>query len=129
MALLVLLGQVAVVAAAEVLQVRSGNLLQVGDQNRSYPVRLGCIAVDPADSQAAAEWLRQRLPRQARVNLRPLGSESGVLISQVTLLSSGDDLGSGLVGAGLARRLSAEAAPLACPDPSPAELTTQTRQE
>ncbi|NQV10284.1 MAG: hypothetical protein HQ527_03820 [Cyanobacteria bacterium] len=128
MALLVLFGQVPVVAAAEVLQVRGANLLQVGDQNRSYPVRLGCIAIDPADSQAAADWLRQRLPRRTRVNLRPLGSESGVLISQVTLLSSGDDLGSGLVGAGLARRLPADAAPLACPDHSPADLTTQTRQ-
>ncbi|MCX5930639.1 MAG: hypothetical protein NTW83_02070, partial [Cyanobacteria bacterium] len=33
--------------AAEVLQVRSGVLLQVGDQNRSYPVQLGCISVTP----------------------------------------------------------------------------------
>jgi hypothetical protein len=58
--------------AAEVLQVRGATLLQVGDQNRSYPVRLGCVQVDPADGAAATAWLREALPRRTRVNLRPL---------------------------------------------------------
>jgi len=106
--------------AAEVLQVRSGDLLQVGDQNRSYPVRLGCVAVDASHSQAATTWLRQALPRRTRVNLRPLGSLDGVLLAQVKLLASGEDLGTELVREGLASRLPASAAPLGCPDSAPA---------
>jgi endonuclease YncB( thermonuclease family) len=101
--------------AAEVLQVRGADLLQVGDQNRSYPVRLGCVAVDASYAQAATEWLRQALPRRTRVNLRPLGTMNGTLIAQVKLLSSGEDLGSGLVREGLATRRSPSNAPLGCP--------------
>ena len=33
--------------AAEVLQVRSATLLQVGDRNRNYSVQLACVQVDP----------------------------------------------------------------------------------
>jgi endonuclease YncB( thermonuclease family) len=101
--------------AAEVLQVRSGVLLQVGDQNRSYPVQLGCISVEPGASAAAAAWLRAELPRSTRVNLRPLGTADGVLLSQVRRLPGGVDLGSALVEAGLASRLPEAIAPAGCP--------------
>lgn len=103
------------VDAAEVLQVRDATLLQVGDQNRSYAVRLGCVAVNSDHAPAAADWLRQQLPRRTRVNLRPLGSVDGVLLARVKLLSTGDDLGSGLVAAGLAYQLPITLAPEACP--------------
>ena len=102
-------------AAAEVLQVRSGVLLQVGDQNRSYPVQLGCISVTPEQSGAAEDWLRQELPRRTRVNLRPLGSADGVLLARVQVLRGGDDLGSGLVSAGLAQPLPSLIRPEGCP--------------
>jgi endonuclease YncB( thermonuclease family) len=101
--------------AAEVLQVRGADLVQVGDQNRSYPVRLGCVAVDASNAVAATEWLREALPRRTRVNLRPLGTMDGTLIAQVKILSSDEDLGSGLVKAGLATRRGASNAPLGCP--------------
>lgn len=101
--------------AAEVLQVRGATLLQVGDQNRSYPVRLGCVQVDPADGAAATSWLRAALPRRTRVNLRPLGTADGTLLARVTVLSSGIDLGTGLQQAGLATPLDATAAPQGCP--------------
>lgn len=101
--------------AAEVLQVRGATLLQVGDQNRSYPVRLGCVQVDPADGAAATSWLREALPRRTRVNLRPLGTADGTLLARVTVLSSGIDLGTGLQQAGLATPLDATAAPQGCP--------------
>ena len=103
------------VQAAEVLQVRGPELLQIGDQNRSYPVRLGCVAVDPVRSQAAVQWLRQALPRRTRVNLRPLASLDGQLIARVTILASGEDLGSSLVEQGLATRLDLPSAPPGCP--------------
>ncbi|WP_094554526.1 hypothetical protein [Synechococcus sp. 1G10] len=102
-------------AAAEVLQVRSGVLLQVGDQNRSYPVQLGCISVTPEHSRAAEDWLRQELPRRTRVNLRPLGSADGVLLARVQVLRGGDDLGSGLISAGLAQPLPSLIRPQGCP--------------
>jgi hypothetical protein len=101
--------------AAEVLQVRGATLLQVGDQNRSYPVRLGCVQVEPADGAA---WLREALPRRTRVNLRPLGLADGTLLARVTVLSSGIDLGTGLQQAGLASPLDATEAPQGCPAPA-----------
>lgn len=101
--------------AAEVLQVRGGSLLQIGDRNRSYPVRLGCIRVEEGDADAAIVWLRDHLPRSTRVNLRPLGTSDGILESRVKILASGVDLGSGLVAAGLASALPPSLAPDACP--------------
>lgn len=72
--------------AAEVLQVRTPTLLQVGDGNRSYSVRLACLEIAPEQQDPALEWLRERLPRQTRVNLRPLGVENGILVARVTPL-------------------------------------------
>ena len=64
--------------AAEVLQVRSATLLQVGDRNRTYSVQLACVQVEPEDEQQAQDWMRRALPRRRRVNLRPEGSADGV---------------------------------------------------
>ncbi len=89
-------------AAAEVYQVRSGRLLQVGDGNRSYPVQLACMEVDPDQEEQAIAWLRQALPRRTRVNLRPMGESGGTLLARVSRLSDGDDMATGLIDAGLA---------------------------
>ncbi len=91
--------------AAEVLQIRSSSLLQVGDNNRSYTVRLACLEVSPKDENQAKSWLKSQLPRRQRVNLRPKGSEDGVLIAEVTLIVNGNDLGDGLVSKGLAKKI------------------------
>jgi len=97
------------VRAAEVLQVRSGTVLQIGDGNRNYTVRLACLNVSPEANAEAVAWLRQQLPRRSRVNLRPVGSEDGILVARVSRLEGGanaqlpsPDLGQGLVAAGLA---------------------------
>lgn len=104
-----LLGSPLALQAAEVLQVRSGTLLQIGDGNRNYTVRLACLAVSPEANSDAVAWLRQQLPRRSRVNLRPVGSQDGILVARVSRLESGangqlpsPDLGQGLVTAGLA---------------------------
>lgn len=86
--------------AAEVLQVRTATLLQVGDQNRSYSVALACVDLDPAEAAAARQWLRAELPRRTRVNLRPLGADQGLLLAHVQRLDRGTDLASDLVAAG-----------------------------
>lgn len=95
--------------AAEVLQVRGGKLLQVGDHNRNYSVELACLTL-PADAEpAASAWLRQELPRRTRVNLRPLGNREGTLVARVQRLAAdgtAHDLSDGLIKAGLASALS-----------------------
>ena len=88
--------------AAEVLQVRSGSLLLVGDHNRSYSVELACLAVEPEQQPAAIDWLRRQLPRRSRVNLRPIGNHDGILLARVQKLVDRSDLASGLIAAGLA---------------------------
>ena len=93
----------AAAGAAEVFQVRSGTLLQVGDGNRSYPVELACMALAPGQEAAAISWLRQALPRRTKVNLRPLGQRDGTLLARVSLLADGADIADGLIGSGLAR--------------------------
>ncbi|MEB3173115.1 MAG: hypothetical protein VKL97_04555 [Cyanobacteriota bacterium] len=90
----------AAAAAAEVLQVRSATLLQVGDQNRSYGVELACLVLNPEQQQQATDWLRQDLPRRTRVNLRPRGSDQGVLLAQVERLDRRSDVAHDLVAAG-----------------------------
>ncbi len=100
--------------AAELLQVRGATLLQLGDQNRSYTVQLACIAVAESRQDEAVAWLRQAAPRHTKVNLRPMGQNDGVLLARVqtlaslqktgaSLQTSGEDLGSGLISAGLAQ--------------------------
>ena len=101
-ALLVLLIGVSPLNAAEVLQVRTPSLLQVGDRNRTYTVALPCIAVPDNRKDEAVEWLRQQLPRRQRVNLRPVGSSDGQLLARVIPIGSEIDLSSGLIAAGLA---------------------------
>ena len=100
---------VAPASAAEVLQVRSGSLLQVGDRNRTYTVELACVSVVEEQEADAIAWLRQQLPRRRRVNLRPVGSSNGQLVARVTPLGEDSDLNAGLIAAGLAtNRCSAE---------------------
>ena len=89
--------------AAEVLQVRSATLLQIGDRNRNYSVQLACVQVDPEDEPQAQDWMRRALPRRRRVNLRPEGSADGVLLARVTPIGDDLDLGSALVSEGLAQ--------------------------
>lgn len=90
------------VQAAEVLQVRSSSLLQVGDRNRTYTVSLACTSVDVSQEAEATAWLRKELPRRRRVNLRPVGSSDGQLMARVTPIGAERDLSSGLIAAGLA---------------------------
>lgn len=107
----VLLWSPAPAAAAEVLQVRSGTVLQVGDGNRNYTVELACIRVEQAQEQASIDWLRHELPRRSRVNLRPMGQNNGVLVAKVQKLGESKDLASGLVAVGLAASSCPKAAP------------------
>ncbi len=101
--LVFLLGVPSPTNAAEILQVQSSTLLQIGDHNRTYTVQLACSSVDSSDEQSARNLLRAELPRRKKVNLRPEGSEEGILLARVTPLGSEKDLSKRLVEAGLAK--------------------------
>ncbi len=87
--------------AAEVLQVSSSTLLRIGDQNRTYTLKLFCIEVDPENEFEARSWLKDKLPRRTKVNFRPVGIEEGVLLARVTPLGKDMDLSSELISRGL----------------------------
>ena len=89
------------VHAAEVLQVRHSSLLQIGDQNRNYTVRIACIDIDEDQSDEALSWLKLNLARKTRVNLRPLSSNNGVLIARVIPLGSEIDISTQMIEQGL----------------------------
>lgn len=91
------------VYAAEVFQVRNSSLLQIGDRNRTYTVKLSCLAIDPIHEDDAVSWLRHELPRRRRVNLQPQGSDKGILVARVTPLGASTDLSQGLIAAGFGR--------------------------
>lgn len=88
--------------AAEILSIRSANLLQVGDQNRSYGVQLACLEVSEAQSKEALSWLKQHGARGTKVNLRPISEREGRLLAKVSVLRTGLDLGDAMVKLGLA---------------------------
>ena len=90
--------------AAQILQVRSSSLLQIGDSNRSYTVKLACAKVFPEKEQLAKEFLKSELPRNKRINLRPQGSVDGVLIARIQGIRGEYDLSERLIIEGFAQR-------------------------
>ncbi len=88
--------------AAEVLQVNSSSLLQIGDNNRNYKVRLACLEVDEINERKAFDYLKSQLPRKTKINFFPKGSENGILIARVSKISDGSkDLSLAIVEEGL----------------------------
>ena len=91
------------VYSAQILNVENSITIDIGDNNRNYKVKLACIDVDPLKEDMALSWLKDKLPRNKKVNLRPQGSDHGVLIARVSLVKDNFDLGEGLVENKLAR--------------------------
>ena len=91
------------VQGAEVLQVRSSSLIQVGDNNRTYTVQLPCLDVYPLSEKEAKTWLKTEVPRRRKVNLRPEGNKEGTLLARVTPLGRDTDLSTGMIQKGLAK--------------------------
>ena len=89
------------ISAAEVQQVRSSSLLQIGDRNRSYTVRLACVDVAASDEVAASNFLKKKFRQNKRVNLKPEASIDGILLARVIPIQDEIDLGQLLSDAGL----------------------------
>ena len=71
------------VNAAELLQVKKSNLLMVGDQNRTYTIKLNCLKVEDSKEDNAIDFLRKSFPRRTKLNLQPQGIEDGILLANV----------------------------------------------
>ena len=87
--------------AAEVLQVRSSSLIQVGDNNRNYTVKLSCLEVSQLKENDAREVLKSLIPRRQRVNIKPEGIDHGILIASVSKINQKIDLTQELISAGV----------------------------
>ena len=90
------------VYAAEILQVSSSSVLLIGDNNRTYTVKLACIEISPDLEEDSIKWLKKRLPRHTKVNLKPKGSVDGVLVAKVIPFKTNADITDDYIKEGLA---------------------------
>ena len=90
------------VNAAEVLQVSSSSILLIGDNNRTYTVKIACTEISPDLENKSVEWLKKELPRHTKVNLKPKGSVDGVLVAKVIPFDTNIDIAEKYINEGLA---------------------------
>ena len=91
------------VNSAEVLQITNSSTLLIGDHNRNYTIRIACLVVDPSNESNAIDTLEKILPRHTKVNLKPKGSQNGVLISKVLRIDDNKDISLDLIDRGIAK--------------------------
>ncbi len=96
------LGFLSQVYAAEILQVSSSSVLLIGDHNRTYTVKIACAEISSELEERSVEWLKRQLPRHTKVNLKPKGSEDGVLVAKIIPLNSSKDITDKYISEGLA---------------------------
>ena len=90
------------VGAAEVLQVSSSSILLIGDNNRTYTVKIACAEISPDLEERSVQWLKKELPRHTKVNLKPKGSIDGVLVAKIIPFNSDIDITEKYINEGLA---------------------------
>ena len=90
------------VYAAEILQVSSSSVLLIGDNNRTYTVKLACTEISPDLEEKSVNWLKKQLPRHTKVNLKPKGSVGGVLVAKVIPFNNNIDIAEKYINKGLA---------------------------
>ena len=90
------------VNAAEILQVSSSSVLLIGENNRTYTVKIACIEINPELEERSVNWLKNELPRHTKVNLKPKGSVDGILVAKVIPFNSSIDITEKYINQGLA---------------------------
>ena len=90
------------VYAAEILQVSSSSILLIGDNNRTYTVKIACAEISPELEERSVKWLKEQLPRHTKVNLKPKGSLDGILIAKIIPFNSKSDITDKYISEGLA---------------------------
>ena len=93
------------VYAAEILQVSSSSVLLIGDNNRTYTVKIACTEISPDLEEKSIIWLKKQLPRHTKVNLKPKGSLDGSLIAKVIPFNSNIDIAEKYINEGLAKNI------------------------
>jgi len=101
--LVVAFGFLSQVYAAEILQVSSSSVLLIGDNNRTYTVKIACTETSPDLEERSIKWLKKQLPRHTKVNLKPQGSIDGVLVARVIPFNSDIDITEKYINEGLAK--------------------------
>ena len=90
------------VGAAEVLQVSSSSILLIGDNNRTYTVKIACTEISPDLEERSVQWLKKELPRHTKVNLKPKGSINDMLVAKIIPFNSDIDITEKYINEGLA---------------------------
>tara|TARA_B100000945_G_scaffold276923_1_gene241858 strand:+ start:37 stop:384 length:348 start_codon:yes stop_codon:yes gene_type:complete len=91
------------VDAAEILQVSSSSVLLIGDNNRTYTVKIACTEISPNLEEKSIKWLKKQLPRHTKVNLKPKGFSDGILVAKILPFNSKIDIADEYVREGLAK--------------------------
>jgi hypothetical protein len=79
---LILLNPV-IVNSAEILQIKSSNIILVGDQNRNLTIELFCVDVNANDEFEATNLLKSEFPRGSKVKIKPFGFKDNLLLAKV----------------------------------------------
>ena len=72
-----------IVNSAEILQIKSSNIILVGDQNRNLTIGLFCVDVDEDDESEATNVLKSEFPRGSKVKIKPFGFKDNILLAKV----------------------------------------------
>ena len=72
-----------IVNSAEILQIKSSNIILVGDQNRNLTIGLFCVDVNKNDELEATNLLKSEFPRGSKVKIKPFGFRENVLLAKV----------------------------------------------
>ncbi len=76
--------------SAEILQITNSQEVLLGDNNRTYKVRIACLEVDPEKESEVIRLLKLEMPRRKRVNIKPEASVNGNLVAHI--FSDGSDV-------------------------------------
>lgn len=90
--------------AAEIIQVRNSTLIIIGDNNRTYPIKLSCVYVDQSDEEAAFNWVKSELPRKKKINLLPRSSKDGIISANLLTIEENVDINAQMIMQGLATK-------------------------
>ena len=71
------------VNSAEILQIKSSNIILVGDQNRNLTIRLFCVDVNKNNELEAINLLKREFPRGSKVKIKPFGFKENILLAKV----------------------------------------------
>ncbi len=72
-----------IVKSAEILQIKSSNIIMVGDQNRNLTIGLYCVDVDENHELEATNLLKSEFPRGSKVKIKPFGFKENLLLAKV----------------------------------------------